>query len=133
MNAAAWYGTDQTGGGYENFVPLVTCDPRNHAKGLYFNPSCFSTPAFGQLGTRVWPYIKAPAYFDSDLGLYKSFKISESKSIQFRLQATNWLNHPLSQFGLGGSGDETINLQQSNSAATYPVSQLKGGAHLQQS
>jgi hypothetical protein len=126
VNAATWYGTDQTGGGYENFVPLLTCDPRKHASGLYFNPSCFTTPAFGQLGTRVWPYIKAPAYFDSDLGLYKSFKISESKSIQFRIQGTNWLNHPLSQFGLGGTGDETINLQQTTTMQ-IPITAVNPG------
>jgi carboxypeptidase family protein len=125
VNAATWYGTDQTGGGYENFLPQITCDPRNHAKGLYFNPSCFGTPAFGQLGTRVWPYIKAPAYFDSDLGIYKSFKVTESKRIEFRVQGTNWLNHPLYQFGLGGTGDETINLGQ-GTAAQYPVAELAG-------
>jgi hypothetical protein len=112
VNAATWYGTDQTGGGYENFLAQVTCDPRKHASGLYFNPNCFTVPAYGQLGTQVWPYIHAPAYFDSDLGLYKSFKITESKQLQFRIQATNWLNHPLPQFGLAGSGDEQVNLQQ---------------------
>jgi hypothetical protein len=110
VNAGTWYGTDQTGGGYENFLPQITCDPRNHAKGLYFNPNCFTTPPLGQLGTLVWPYIHAPAYFDSDLGLYKSFKITESKSLQFRIQSTNFLNHPLPQFGLAGTTDETINL-----------------------
>jgi hypothetical protein len=126
VNAGSWYGTDQTGGGYENFIPELTCDPRSHAKGLYFNPNCFTTPSFGQLGTRIWPYIKAPAYFDSDLGIYKTFKITESKSVQFRVQGTNWLNHPLYQFGLGGAGDDTINLQQSNNAAQYPVANLVG-------
>jgi hypothetical protein len=111
VNAGTWYGTDQTGGGYENFLPQITCDPRNHAKGLYFNPNCFTTPPLGQLGTLVWPYIHAPAYFDSDLGLYKAFKITESKQLQFRIQATNWLNHPLPEFGLAGTSDEMINLE----------------------
>jgi len=114
VNSGTWYGTDQDGGGYEATMnPLITCDPRNHAKGLYFNPNCFGVPPLGQLGTIVWPYIHAPAYFDSDLGLYKSFKITESKSLQLRIQATNFLNHPLPQFGLAGTSDEMINLQQS--------------------
>ncbi len=112
VNAATWYGTDQTGGGYENFLPLITCNPQNHAKGQYFNPNCFSVPALGQLGTLEWPYIHAPAYFDSDLGLYKSFRVSETKHLDFRIQATNFLNHPLPEFGLAGTGDELINLQQ---------------------
>jgi hypothetical protein len=109
VNSGTWYGTDQTGGGYEQMVPLVTCDPRKHASGLYFNPNCFTTPAFGQLGTIVWPYIKVPAYFDSDLALYKNFKVTERQSVQFRISATNFLNHPLPQFGLAGTADESLN------------------------
>jgi hypothetical protein len=128
VNSGAWYGTAQNGGGYEGFYPLLTCDPRKHVfSGQYFNPNCFTTPAFGQFGTKIWPYIKAPAYFDSDLGLYKSFKLTESKRIELRIQGTNFLNHPLPQFGLGGNGDETINLQQVT-ASQYPIAQLTGGA-----
>jgi hypothetical protein len=111
VNNGTWYGTDQTGGGYENFAVQVTCDPRKHASGQYFNPSCFTVPAVGQLGTVVWPYAHLPAYFDSDLGIYKAFKITESKQVQFRVQATNFLNHPLPQFGLGGPLDEQLNFQ----------------------
>jgi Carboxypeptidase regulatory-like domain len=109
VNAGTWYGTDQAGGGYEQMVPLVTCDPRNHASGAYFNPNCFTTPAYGQLGTIVWPYIHLPAYFDSDLALYKDFKINESQRVEFRISATNFLNHPLPQFGLAGTADESLN------------------------
>lgn len=124
VNSAVWYGTDQTGGGYEGFYPLVTCDPRKHVfSGQYFNPNCFTTPALGQFGTKIWPYIKAPAYFDSDLGLYKSFKLTESKRIELRIQGTNFLNHPLPQFGLGGNGDESINLFQ-DKTLQYPISGL---------
>jgi len=112
VSDGAWYGTDQTGGGYENFAAQVTCDPRKHASGLYFNPNCFTVPAQGQLGTVVWPYAHLPAYFDSDLGIYKSFKITESKQVQFRVQATNFLNHPIAQFGLGGVLDEQLNFQR---------------------
>lgn len=125
VNQATYYGTSQNGGGYAAMLPLVTCDPRKHASGLYFNPNCFTTPAFGQLGTFIWPYLHAPAYFDSDLGLYKSFKISESKQLQFRVQATNFLNHPLPQFGLAGTLDETFNLQQ-NTNIVIPVSGMNG-------
>ena len=125
VNQATYYGTSQNGGGYASMLPLITCDPRNHASGAYFNPNCFATPAFGQLGTFNWPYIHAPAYFDSDLGIYKNFKITESKSLQFRIQATNFLNHPLPQFGLAGTSDETINLQQ-NTNYQFPYTAVVG-------
>ncbi len=108
-------------------LPLITCDPRQHlASGAYFNPNCFGTPTLGQLGTFNWPYIHAPGYFDTDLGIYKSFKVTESKSLQFRVQATNLLNHPLPQFGLAGNSDDTINLQQ-NTTSQIPGSAIAGG------
>ncbi len=81
-------------------VPVLTCDPRHGLRsGQYFNPSCFAPPtAQGQNGTLVWPYIKGPAYFNSDLGVYKDFKITERQTLQFRVQAFNFLNHPLKDF-----------------------------------
>jgi hypothetical protein len=114
VNTGTWYGTDQTGGGYEQMVPTVTCDPRKHASGLYFNPNCFTVPGYGQLGTIVWPYVHLPAYFDSDLALYKNFKITERQSVQFRVSASNFLNHPLAQFGLAGNSDETLNFTRTS-------------------
>lgn len=130
MNSGTWYGTDQTGGGYEQMVPLVTCDPRKHASGAYFNPNCFTTPAVGQLGTIVWPYIHLPAYFDSDLGIFKNFKITERQSLQFRLQATNFLNHPIPQFGLAGTNDEKLDFTKTSFMTENTLSecQLLNGA-----
>jgi hypothetical protein len=131
VNAGTWYGTDQTGGGYEQMTPLVTCDPRKHASGQYFNPNCFTTPAFGQLGTIVWPYIKAPAYFDSDLALYKNFKVTERQSVQFRVSATNWLNHPLPEFGVAGTSDESLNFNSTTTMTENSASEcalLNNGA-----
>ena len=66
-------------------------------------------PAVGQLGTTIWPYVKLPAYFDSDLGLFKNFKITERQSVQFRVSAINFLNHPLPQFNLAGTADNSLN------------------------
>jgi hypothetical protein len=95
-------GTDAFGGG---LYPVLTCDPRyGVTSGQYFNPNCFAPPTKqGQLGAVIWPYIKGPAYFDSDLGLYKTFRITERHSLEFRAQAFNFLNHPLPDFTLNGS------------------------------
>jgi hypothetical protein len=121
VSPSTWFGTNAPNA----VLPVVTCDPRQHAAGLYFNPNCFAPPAYGQQGTFIWPYVKEPAYFDSDLGLFKSFKVTESQSVQFRVSATNFLNHPLPQFGLAGNGDQSLNfsgpgntLSQTNTNAT---------------
>jgi carboxypeptidase family protein len=81
-------------------VPVLTCNPKSGlTSGQYFNPSCFTAPTTqGQNGTLVWPYIKGPAYFNSDLGLFKDFKITERQTLEFRIEAFNFLNHPLKDF-----------------------------------
>jgi len=91
-------------------VPLLTCNPgKNLASGQYFNPNCFMAPSIpttsgasvvGTNGPLIWPNITAPGFFNSDLGLYKNFKITERQGLQFRITAFNFLNHPLPQFNL---------------------------------
>ncbi|HEV7220364.1 MAG: carboxypeptidase regulatory-like domain-containing protein [Terriglobales bacterium] len=123
ISASTWFGTNAI----QSVLPVVTCDPRSGLKsGQYFNPNCFAPPALGKQGTLIWPYVKGPAYFDSDLGLFKNFKITERQNVQFRVSATNFLNHPLPQFGLAGTSDESLNftgssntvLSQTNTNAT---------------
>jgi hypothetical protein len=46
----------------------------------------------------VLPVSYGPAFFNADLGLFKNFNIKESKKLQFRANAYNFLNHPLWSF-----------------------------------
>ena len=117
VTTSTWFGSNA----YNTLIPVLTCDPRSGVHSVHtsagsqkmrFNPACFTTPAYGQQGPNILPYVREPNYWDSDLGIYKSFHITESQSIQFKASATNWLNHPLGQFGLAGTGDESINLQK---------------------
>ncbi len=80
--------------------PVYTCDP---TKGLghnqFVNGNCFALPTTpGGNGPIVGPEIFGPAFFNSDLSLFKNFNFSESKKLQFRVQAYNFLNHPLTSF-----------------------------------
>ena len=94
--------------------PLVTCDPRSKK---YFNPACFASPStVTQNGPAVFPNIKGPAFFDTDLGVYKNFAMRDKQNIQFRLTAFNFINHPLPQFGLGS--DVNLNLNGTNGTNT---------------
>jgi hypothetical protein len=86
-------------------------------QSMRFNPACFTTPAYGQQGPTVLPYIRLPNYWNSDLGVYKSFRVTESQRLEVRASATNWLNHPLGQFGLAGNSDNSLNFQQTSPAS----------------
>ena len=106
-------------------VPALVCNPLKGlrqvkteagSQGMRFNPACFTVPAVGTQGPEVLPYMRQPNYWDSDLGIYKNFHITESQYIQFRASATNWLNHPLGQFALANNSDISLNFQQSTPA-----------------
>ena len=88
--------------------PILTCNP---TQGLtshqYINPSCFQMPMqVGQNGGNIMPPIYGPAYVGSDLGLFKTFKITESQSLQFRVEGYNFMNHALWSF----PGNQNLNL-----------------------
>ena len=40
--------------------------------------------------------MKGPGFFNGDLSLFKNFRLSEKKKLQFRISANNFLNHPIS-------------------------------------
>jgi hypothetical protein len=108
VNTSTWLGTNA----YNHLSPILVCDPRHHASGLYFNPNCFAPAPYGQQGTLIWPYVRGPAYFDSDLALFKNFQITERQKVQFRISAVNFLNHPLPQFGLAGNSDFSLSFDK---------------------
>jgi hypothetical protein len=96
-------------------MPVLTCDPRSNLQsGQYFNPNCFAPPTGGAQGDNIWPYIKGPAFFNSDLAIYKDFLFKEHQKIEFRFSAFNFLNHPLPQLGISGNADISLNFSGPN-------------------
>ncbi|HKE26250.1 MAG TPA: carboxypeptidase regulatory-like domain-containing protein [Bryobacteraceae bacterium] len=108
-----------TGSPDVSMQPILVCDPRsNLGPHQFMNGSCFAPPAPGQNGSFVFPYIKTPAFFDSDLSITKDFKISEFRKFQFRFSAYNFLNHPLVSFNpAGGDGNLTLSFDSAGKLA----------------
>lgn len=102
INNRTWLGTDAV-----TLQPLLTCNPNTGlALNQYMNPACFSLPTAlgsGKNGNIVFPYVKGPSYFNSDLAIFKTFAITEKKRLQFRATANNFLNHPLHSFTNNGA------------------------------
>jgi hypothetical protein len=98
--------------------PLLTCNPSSGlGHNQFVNPSCFAPPSVvGQNGPTLIPVSYGPAFFNSDLGLFKNFQIKESMKLQFRIQAYNFLNHPLWSFN--GSNLATSFAQNANGSFT---------------
>ncbi len=101
--------------------PLVTCDPSaNRGAHQYVNTNCFTAPTVvGQNGPVNLPVSYGPAFLDSDLAVFKNFSMSESRKLQFRVQAYNFLNHPLYSFPSGSN----LTLQFEQDPVTEQITQ----------
>jgi hypothetical protein len=92
--------------------PVLTCNPLSGlGSNQYLNGNCFAAPSVvGQNGPALLPVAYGPAYFNTDIAVFKNFHITESKNLQFRIQAYNFLNHPLWSFN--GTNNLGLNFQQ---------------------
>ncbi len=66
-------------------------DPRNGQP--YFNISLFQPQVLGTPGDASRRSVYGPGMFNSDIALLKSFQLTESKALQFRLETFNTFNH----------------------------------------
>jgi hypothetical protein len=69
----------------------VNTNPRNGQAA--FNTSLFSLPQIGQIGTASRRSFYGPGMLNFDAALHKNLPLSESRSVEFRLEAFNVFNH----------------------------------------
>ena len=65
------------------------------------------------------PVSFGPTFFDSDLGIFKNFQMTERMKLQLRAQAYNFLNHPLYSFPSGSD----LTLQFTQDPVTQAITQ----------
>jgi hypothetical protein len=82
------------GNGWDTRANL-TGDPSlsNPGADAWFNTAAFSAPPLYQFGSSGMGILEGPGRHVLDLGLMKSFHVTESKYFQFRAEAFNALNH----------------------------------------
>jgi len=88
----------------ETFYAQKVCDPTRgftKTKTEYFNKACFvqTGPFAYGIGGRAG--VREPGIDNLDVGLDKSFLLTNTQQLQFRAEAFNTLNH--AQFSLPGS------------------------------
>jgi hypothetical protein len=69
----------------------INTNPRNDK--AVFNTVLFSLPPLGHLGTSSRRFFYGPGIENFDVALLKDLRLTESKSLQFRLEAFNASNH----------------------------------------
>ena len=95
-----WTGITDFTGGDINARPVIVCDP-NKNPGTFdptgtpylINTSCFARPdSAGDIGNLQRNLIRLPAIFNTDVALFKNFKIGEKREIQLRWETYNLFN-----------------------------------------
>jgi len=128
VSTSTFFGTTQ----FPNaLLPILTCNPGKGLKsGQQFNPACFASPlpptatSYGTQGQWIWPYLRNPHYWGSDMAIFKAFRITDSQRIEARISATNWLNHPNAAFNLAGTGDNHLAFVGYSTASNYRYNTL---------
>lgn len=60
---------------------------------MWFNPAGFVLPTIGTFATTSRNFLSGPGTVNWDSSLYKTFRLAERVSLQFRADALNMLNH----------------------------------------
>jgi Carboxypeptidase regulatory-like domain len=87
-----------------NMVPGCKLLPAGFQQDVqhWYNTACFAVPPPYTLGDSSRNAFQGPDYLDFDFSLYKNFRLTESKTFQFRTDMFNLFNRP--NFAPPGSG-----------------------------
>jgi outer membrane receptor protein involved in Fe transport len=75
--------------------PNVDGDPSPDLSGnrYKYDTSVFSNPGPGKFGNQKRNSLRGPGYWRTDASLFKKFKFTETKELEFRIESVNFFNH----------------------------------------
>jgi len=75
--------------------PNITGDAKTGDGGQnrWFDPTVFSKPSVGTFGDLKRNALRGPEYWRTDASLFKTFRFTESKELEFRIESVNLFNH----------------------------------------
>jgi hypothetical protein len=126
----ALYGTGNAGPAWApgsnrrpDIVAGKSCNSGSHSNYVY-NADAFSVVGhtIGDMGTEPTGYCHGPGYVNDDFSLNKAWKVTEKVSVEFRLDAFNFFNHPNFTAGTqGGAGNPigSVNCGTADGAGKY--------------
>ncbi len=95
--------------------PNINGDPKLSLSNNRYSvdTSVFSNPGDGQFGNLRRNAFRGPGYWRIDASLFKKFKFSETKELEFRIESVNFFNHvnlnnPNSFIGSFGRDNNTL-------------------------
>lgn len=76
----------------QQIAPFLRLDPQR-SNGYYFNPQSFADAPLGQIGNTPRTLCCGPGIANVDLGVHKSFELTERTRLEFRTEVFNLMNH----------------------------------------
>ena len=75
--------------------PNIVGEPKTGEGGQarWFDPTVFSKPAVATFGNLKRNALRGPGYWRTDASLFKKFRFTESKELEFRIESVNLFNH----------------------------------------
>jgi hypothetical protein len=119
-NSGVSFNTGGNGNNENRPNQVAGCNPyANQTKTHYFNPTCFTQPAMGQLGNASRVPVYGPDFVNTDFSVIKQFKLPwENMGLNFRAEFFNLFNH--AQFGEPVSDINAIGFGSVNSTVNNP-------------
>jgi hypothetical protein len=75
----------------------------------------------------ILPYMRGPRFFNSDLSMQKTFNVSEQQSFELRMEAFNFLNHPMWSFDPAQTSKLELQMQEDQAGNRTFLSSDKWG------
>jgi hypothetical protein len=108
--------------------PNINGDPNFELSGnVYtFDASVFSDPGPGKFGNLRRNAFRGPGYWRTDASLFKKFKFTETKELEFRVESVNFFNHvnrgnPTSFLGSIATPNQTFNVTSTAYSSNDPM------------
>ena len=100
--------------------PNQTCNGQmsSWTVNQFFNTSCFSDPAQGELGNASRTPLWGPGFVNTDMSAVKFFHFTETVNLEFRAEFFNIFNHP--QFFSPGTDVDSSNFGQITETVNNP-------------
>ncbi|HEV3513093.1 MAG TPA: carboxypeptidase regulatory-like domain-containing protein [Candidatus Sulfotelmatobacter sp.] len=76
----------------QQIAPFLRLDPQR-SNGYYFSPQSFADAPLGQIGNTPRTLCCGPGIANVDLGVHKSFELTERTRLEFRTEVFNLMNH----------------------------------------
>ena len=92
----------------------------------YYDWTAFAPVTQPRFGTAGYNILRGPAAFNSDLGLFRQFKVTERVSLQFRAEAFNFTNTPKFNNPSGNISNLKLNKDGTYQSGVFEITSTAG-------